>query len=105
MKLTVLERLSLLTILPPEGTLATLRIVRKLRETLSFSEAELVAFSVITEGNQIKWDSTKEPPAGVEVEVGEKATDLVVETLKKLDQAGKVTDGHLSLFEKFVPQT
>ena len=101
MKLTVLERLSLLSILPPEGTLATLRIVRKLRESLSFSEAELVAFSVVTDGNQVKWDSTKETPDGTEIEIGEKATDLIVDTLKKLDQAGKVTDQHLALFDKF----
>ena len=43
MELTYVERLKLLQALPPEGDLLTLKIVRKLRETLSFSEEDLKA--------------------------------------------------------------
>ncbi len=38
--LNILERLKLLEILPSEGNYATLKIMRKLRETLSLSEEE-----------------------------------------------------------------
>lgn len=41
MELTILERLKLLEALPPQGDLLTLKIIRKLRESLSFSEEEL----------------------------------------------------------------
>lgn len=41
MKLNMVERLRLLEILPTEGNRMNLKIVRKLRETLSFSEAEI----------------------------------------------------------------
>ena len=41
MKLNILERLTLVGILPPLGSNATLKILRKLRETLSLSEEEL----------------------------------------------------------------
>ena len=102
MKLTALERMVLLNCLPPEGNVATLRIVRQLRERLSFSEQELKDYCISHTGDQIKWDRSKEPADGIEIEIGEKATDLIVASLKKLDQAGKVTDGHLSLFDRFV---
>lgn len=41
MELTTVERIKLLEILPPQGDILTLKIVRKLRETLSFNEDEL----------------------------------------------------------------
>jgi len=44
MKLTILERTQLLQALPPQGDILTLKILRKLRETLSFSEEELKTF-------------------------------------------------------------
>ncbi|KKL25025.1 hypothetical protein LCGC14_2409420, partial [marine sediment metagenome] len=40
MKLTIPERLVLVTILPAEGDYTTLKLVRKLRESLSFTEEE-----------------------------------------------------------------
>jgi len=40
MKLSVFERLNCLSILPVEGSFFTLKIMRKLREDLSFSEEE-----------------------------------------------------------------
>jgi len=49
MKLTILERIKLLEVLPPQGDLTTLKILRKLRESLSFSEEELKHFSVAHE--------------------------------------------------------
>ena len=41
MELTTVERLKLLEILPSEGDILALKILRKLRETLSFTEDEL----------------------------------------------------------------
>ena len=41
MELTIIERMKLLEILPAQESILTLKIVRKLRETLSFSENEL----------------------------------------------------------------
>jgi len=41
MELTTVERLKLLEVLPTQENILTLKIVRKLRETLSFNEEEL----------------------------------------------------------------
>ena len=44
MKLTILERTQLLGALPEREDILTIKILRKLRETLSFSEEELKSF-------------------------------------------------------------
>ena len=41
--LSVLERITLLGLLPKEGTILTLRVLRDLQRETSFSEAELTA--------------------------------------------------------------
>jgi hypothetical protein len=100
MKLGTFERLVLLNILPSEGDFTTLKIVRKLRESLSFSEAEHKALQFKQEGEQIKWLTTGETEK--EVIIGEKATDIIIETLKRLDKEKKLKNEHYGLYEKFV---
>ncbi len=58
MKLTVLERLLLLNLLPEAGNLTTIRIVRELRESLSFTEDEheVLRFETLPGGN-VRWRS------------------------------------------------
>ena len=46
MELTTVERLKLVEILPSQENILTLKIIRKLRETLSFSEEELKLMGV-----------------------------------------------------------
>ena len=103
MKLTVVERIALLGILSAEGNFATLRIVRELRESLSFTEDEAKRLDVKVDGTRIQWDTAKETPGGEEVKIGERATDIIVAALKDLDGKKKLTQQHMSLYEKFVP--
>ena len=42
-------------------------------------------------------NTTKEPADGFEIPIGEKATDLIVDSLKKLDEQQKLTEQHLSV--------
>jgi len=102
MKLTVLERIILLGVLPAEGNFLTLKIVRKLREALSFTEDEHKTLEITQNGDTIRWKGENEDPAGKEIEIGEKATDLIVESLKQLDEQKKLTEQHFSLYEKFI---
>ena len=100
MELTVLERIVLLRVLPAEGDFTTLKIVRKLREALSFSEDEHKEFGIEVVDGLIRWDAAKD--VAKEIPVGEKATDLIVSSLKELNTEKKLTDEHFSLYEKFV---
>jgi hypothetical protein len=100
MQLSIHDRLTLLAVLPKEGDFLTLKIIRKLREDLSFSEEELKANKVVQNGDgTITW---QEHGHMKDIAVGEKATDVVVAALKALDEQKKLTDAHFSLYEKFV---
>ena len=98
MELTILERLMLLGILPEKGDLTTVRIVRKLREALSPTEAEHVEHKIQSspDGN-VKWENDREKP----IELGAKAHEIAVKALEKLDSEGAITEQHLSLCDKF----
>lgn len=100
MILNVTNRITLLGILPVQGDFLTLKIVRTLREELSFSEEEIKALNLQQrEGNQVTWDMTAEP--NKDVQIGEKATDIVVAALKALDEKKQLTQQHYELYEAF----
>ena len=99
MELSVLERLVLLNVLPAEGNFTTLKIVRQLREALSFSEDEHATLQFKQDDKRLAWQDEGQP---ADIEIGSKAQALIVETLEKLDKDGKLTEQHMSLYEKFI---
>lgn len=111
MKLTVQERLTLGNMLAPmEGDFSTLKVVRKLRGDLSFSEAELKRWEIkqvpVDGGTALNWrtlDSKNKPiDQDAEIEIGEKASAIIVLALSKLNEVKKLRQDHFSLYEKFV---
>jgi predicted ATPase with chaperone activity len=101
MELDVIERLTVLTILPKEGSYADLKILNQLKLALSFSEQEVKDWGVRsdTELNQTFWEVS-----GVaEIPIGEKATDIITDSLKKLNKEKKLMENAFSIYEKFVP--
>lgn len=130
MKLTVIERMMLLGILPEKGDFTTLKLMRKLRETLSFSEEEHTQLHfmrrfvcpkcekvVLTSAPQIicgdcaedmkstdevRWDD----PDGLEKQIymGDKVTEIITNTLKVMNDNQVLTDQHMSIYEKFVKE-
>ncbi len=100
MELTVLERLLLLNLLPPEGDLTTLRVVHNLRQDLSFSEAEHELLKFVQTDGRITWDTTQDHLK--EVGIGLRATNIIVGRLTELSTQKKLTEQHLTLCDKFV---
>ena len=103
--LSVLERLMVLNMLPAENNVITLRSIRKLKMDIGFTEDELkvLDFKINDAGNGRQttvWNQNAVPEK--EFEIGEKASDLVKDELKKLNDAGKLTEQHLPLWDKFV---
>ena len=100
MKLNVMERVTLLGILPKESNFATLRIVSELQKVLGLSEEDHKNFGITQEGNNINWnDKGKEE---IEIKIGEKATDIIREELERLNKEKKITLQLYSVFKKFV---
>ena len=101
-KLTLSDRFAILNILPTEGNFATLKIVRKLREQLSLTEAEIKEYKVLQRDDQITWAKGDKT---TEMTFGEFAEGLIKERLKKMNEANKLEDKHFMLYEKFVEGT
>jgi len=99
-ELTVIERLVLLNILPKEGDFTTIKLLRKLRENLSFDEEEHEKLQFQQDGDQVRWNMTA--VQSKHIAIGEKMTDIVQSALEKLNSEKKLMDEHFSLYEKFV---
>jgi len=104
-KLSIMERLLLLHNLPKEGSYSTLKIMRKFREELSFSEMEHKALNLREEddgngGKILAWDpeSIRVKP----IEIGPTMLGLIKGTLERLSNQGKLNDDLIPLYERFV---
>jgi len=101
-ELTIMERIVLLSILPKEGDFTTLKLVRKLREDLSFDEREHKALSFEQVGDQVRWDADKAVQFVKRFTFGDKQLQIISNALKKLDEQKKLQNEHFTLYEKFV---
>jgi len=105
MKLTIVERLVLLGTLPETGDLRTVRVVQDLRAALGLTAEEIAAWDVKNQKDEdgkttgVVWDDKKVEEA--EIDVAGVKTEIIVETLRKLDQEKSLLAQHLSLCEKF----
>lgn len=105
MDLTVFERLNLLSILPQEGDFTSLKIIRELREGLSFDEEENeeLNFKYLDDG-RVSWNKKTTKDLIKNVKIGRKAESIIREELEKLNSQKKLKDIHLELYEKFVEE-
>ena len=101
MRLTVGERLAVQGLLPKESNFITLRVLNRLREELSFDEDEIKALSLTESGGQVSWNPEVDGK-GIEVEIGDLATQIIHDALVALDKESKLTAQHVTLYEKFV---
>ena len=99
MRLTILERLLLLNVLPVEGNIMTIRIVHDLRKDLGLTEEELKKYNVREQDSQMVWDDEKYT---LDVPVGEKALDIIAEAISKREREGRLTEQFIPLYERFV---
>jgi len=100
-KLSVPERLTLLSILPQENNFINLQIIRGASFSIGFGDEESVELSIKQTGENISFDAKKgiiEKP----IEIGERAYALICEVLEKLDKEKKLTQSHFTLYEKFI---
>jgi hypothetical protein len=102
MELGVTERFLLLGILGGvTANITELRILRELREELSFSEEEHARLKIVEEGGRLLWEDDPEKPLVKEVEVGGVARGLIVRRLKEMNRNGQLADDHLDIIDLF----
>ena len=101
-KLTLFERIVVISLLPAEGSYVTLKIVRDLQDELAANEEE-IALSGLKDspGGGVEADDWNIVPEK-EIILGEKAKEIIVNVLKKLDEQEKLGFQHFAVYEKFV---
>jgi len=116
MKLSVLERLIALGILPENGDFVTLGVIRKAQEILTFTEEEMAKykFKNLTDKDGrpiVEWDNTIEQ--NTDIKLGNKAISIIGEKLEEMNKNAKEKKEpkgqfpwlelkHYTLYEKFV---
>jgi hypothetical protein len=93
MQLSVLERLLILNLgtLPHTGNIITLKVKKDLIDSVSFSEDEINAYGLKSDGGKVEWDDTVDPMK--EVDIREQGIKLLIEAIEKAD----------NLNEKYIP--
>ena len=99
MELGILERISLLNILPVEGDVVTVRLLKKLRTELGFTEEEIKDHKISSAENRVVWEETGYK---ADISIGEKATDIIKDAFKRLDREGKIREDMLPLYDTFM---
>ena len=107
-KLSVLNRLSIVGLLPEAGNIASLRINRELREELSCTEEEykLCNFRP-TPGGKMSWDDAAVPPKEFEFAKGsvrEVLAEEVKTKLRDMEKAGTLKMELVSLYEVLIEE-
>ena len=108
MKLSVLERLMAVGLLPEKGSFTNLKLIRVAREALSFNDGEHKALNFRVEkdpqGNDLtRWNDAAVPDK--EISLGEVVTHMIVKELKELNDKEELKPEQFTLYEKFVEKS
>lgn len=105
-KLSVINRLSLLGLLPGQGDLTTIKIIRELREELSFTPDEHIALGFKNMPNgRVLWN--EEVLSNKEFEfsgIREIILEKVKTQLRTMEEKGELKLDHLSLYEILIEE-
>ena len=101
-KLSPMNRLSLLGLLTNKGDSTTLKIVREMREELSFTpeEHEILQFKPTPDG-KVTWHEIPEVEYNYEG-IHEIVIEKVKTELRKMEETGELILDHLSLYEVLI---
>jgi len=104
MIVTIAERLVLLGILPREGDVLTIKVIRDLKDEIAFSDQELVDLKLeqVDEGRRTVWDAEAAEKHKKDIDFGTKGVEIIKETLQNLDAKKILSIEALPLWEKFV---
>ena len=100
--LSFVARFALLQMLPVEGSVMTIRILRDLKDELGFSEEEVKKSKLKEVPGGVQWDAGMVAKMHKDVPMGEKARDIIRESLEGLEKQKKLKLEFLDLYERFV---
>jgi len=102
MKLTVKERIQILSILPRQSNYINLRQIRDLEFALSFTDDEqsVLKFENLENG-VVRWDDSGEQEK--EFNLSEPQSKVISNALRAISSGAKLEMDMLDLYERFIP--
>ena len=97
MLLSVRDRVIILNILPAQGSIATLRIIRQLQDDCGFSEEENEKFKFVQVEGRVGWDNDESK----EIPIGPVAAGVIKTQLETLSENSALPIDYLDLYERF----
>ena len=97
------ERIALLGVLPRQGDLITLRIIRDLQQELAPTEEEIKEADLRNTGAGMTWNSMKAKAITKAVTIGDKGKELLAEGINNAGKQKQLDAQWLELYERFVP--
>lgn len=101
MKLSIVERLLLLEMLPKQGDFAALKELRQAKEVVSFTGAELVEHEIVNDNGRVSW-KVESDEYEIDIPLSAWITSQIQDQLRKLNDEKKLQDNHFTLYEKFI---
>lgn len=106
MELNIAERFALLGVLPQQGNVITLRIIRELQNRLSLTEEEIKHYNVQNHTNpdgsaMVTWNPELSEET-TDIAIGESATGVIKGQLINLNATNQLHVSMIPLYEKFV---
>ena len=97
MELKVMDRVLLRQLLPIQGNIITLKIVKDALDTLDFTKDEIESLNFVQEGQNLKWDSTKDQPK--EIVLSSLAIDMIKKELRTLEEQQKLKLEQMNIYD------
>ena len=98
---STMERIVLLNSIPGQkGSYEQLKSVGKLKVDLGFSKEEQDNLKFVQEGEGVRWDDKFDKPKDITLDDFSMGT--IIETLKWMSDHGKLLEGHMPVYERFV---
>lgn len=98
--LNVGERMIVLGLMPKEGSIVTLKMIRTLVEKLGLSAEQMKEFEVVEDGDMVRWN--RKGQELIEFELVDAEVELIKKQLKKMDAENKLQQQMVPVYEKFV---
>lgn len=100
MLLSIKERLVMNMIMEQQsGRYDALKLIRKFREDLSFSEDEIKEINLRSEdGVGFRWDKEIQK----DIPIGDVVVGMIKKQFQKLDKEERLMEDHLEIYQKFV---
>ena len=98
-KLNVGERMMVLSVLPKEGSIVTVRLIRELISKLGASAKDFDEYEIKQNDGGITFNEKGTIP--IEFSFNEVEVELVRKSLKELDSKDKLVPDMISVWEKF----